>query len=181
MIVFSSTAISPSSELEVQLFTRARLSVIRQNKRTVVSAFGKEESCRFLRPMEGQLCRSCGAGMAPIEMRVRCFLEATVLLEVHPALDNESSCSPPFVMNFTPAGCIVRWVFLNRSMYLQVRSSLEFNTSAYTPMERVLSVLCPLFPLFEDPGSHMNDCTPGSCRLLVWNIPSGPFTFRESD
>lgn len=98
-----------------------------------------------------------------------------------PSLDNESSCSPPFVMHFTPTGHIVRWVFLNRCIYLQVKSSpLEFNTSAHTPVERVLSVLCLLFPLFEDPWSHLNDCTTCSCRLLVWNVPSGPFTFSES-
>lgn len=88
---------------------------------------------------------------------------------------------PPFVMHFTPAGLIVQQVFLNRCMYLLVRSSsLEFNTSAYTPVVRVLSVLCLLFPLFEDPGFHLNDFSTCSCRLVVWNMPSGPFTFCES-
>lgn len=169
-------AIFLSSSLDVQVFLRATLSVIRQNKRTVLSAFEKEETCCILWPTEEQLWRSCNAGMAPIEMHVRCFLEALVLLEVHPALDNESSCSPPFVMHFTPTGYIVCWVSLNRCIYLLVTSSsLEFNTSAYTPRERVLSVLCPLF---EEPGLIWMTTLHAAAG---WNMPSGPFTFCESE
>lgn len=119
--------------------------------------------------------------MTPIEMHVRCLLETPVFLVVHPGLDNESSCSLPFVMHFTPVGCIARWVFLNPFMYLQVSYFLEFSTSAYTSIERVLSLLCCLFLVFEDPECHMSDYASCSCRSLVWNMPSGSFTFCGSE